>query len=242
MRTGGDMTSLMEGCAAVLLDRLEGEALWGLIVKSRSPSCGPRVAVHGPGARTRAQGLFLRMAEERFPLLPVEDDEALHFPEVREHFIRRLFTLKRWRDLVEGGTDRERLLAFHGRHRLLLRAHSGAHCREMDRLVARAAAHAPSGLYADYQRLLLGCIAHRTTTRRHAAVLVHVMGRLRQQLTADEREEMAEAIAAFRAGLIPQIAPVVLINHFLSRADVASLRGQLYLRPDPAEKALLSHA
>ena len=242
VRTGSDMTGLMEGCAAGLLDRLEHEALWGFIVKSRSPSCGPRVAVHGPAARSKAKGLFLRMAEERFPLLPVEDDEALHLPEVRDHFIRRLFTLKRWRDLVEGGAERKRLLAFHGSHRLLLGAHGEEYCREMDGLVARAAARAPSELYADYERLLLRCIAHRTTTRRHAAVLRHVMGRLKQRLTADERKEMEEVIAAFRAGLAPLIVPVTLVNHFLRRREVASLRDQLYLRPDPGEAALLYHA
>ena len=242
VRTGSDMTGLMERCAAGLLDRLQGEALWGFIVKSRSPSCGTRVAVHGPGERSKEKGLFLRMAEERFALLPVEDEKTLHLPEVREHFIRRLFTLKRWRDLVEGGADRGRLLAFHGRHRLLLRAHSEAHCREMGRLVARAGPCVPSELYADYQRLLLGCVARRTTARRHAAVLLHVMGRLKERLTADEREEMEEVIGAFRAGDAPLIVPAALINHFLRSDDAASLRDQFYLCPDPAEAALLYHA
>ena len=162
VRTGRDMTSLLETGCTGLLNRIERQALWGFIVKSRSPSCGPEVVVQGPRGPSTAKGLFVRMAGERFPLLPVEDDEALHCPEVRRHFLRRLFMLKRWRDLAKRGRNKERLLAFHDRHRLAMGACSEGHGRELDQLVARAHRVRPSRLYGDYERLLLECLSRCT--------------------------------------------------------------------------------
>lgn len=105
-RTGRDVTATMERTAAAILDRLEKEALWGFIFKSRSPSCGPSVAVRGAGGRLKGKGIFMAAWEGRFPLLPAGDADRMRSPEARSHFIVLLFTLKRWRETVEKGQAR----------------------------------------------------------------------------------------------------------------------------------------
>ena len=133
--TGRDLTAQMEKTAGVILERLEEEGLWGFIFKSRSPSCGPSVAVHGAKGPAKGMGIFRRLWEQRFPLLAAEDEDRMRIPDVRSHFIVRLFVLARWRDAIDKGMETSDLLDFHGRHALLLLSQSRSRFRDMERLI-----------------------------------------------------------------------------------------------------------
>ncbi len=85
-RTRRDMTEKMESWAERRVTELEKEKLAGFIFKSRSPSC----AVHGG-----AVGLFARAFMERFPQLPVEEDERLHDDALRAAFLGKLLAAGR---------------------------------------------------------------------------------------------------------------------------------------------------
>ena len=242
VRTGMDVTVPMERTAAAILARLEKEALWGFIFKSRSPSCGSSVAVRGASRPVRGKGIFVRAWEGRFPLLPSEDEDRMRSPDTRSHFVMRLFTLKRWRETVEKGAGAAALLDFHARHTLLLRAHSEEHFRKMEMLIAGAGAHPEAELTAAYGRLLLGALAGRATRAGHARALRRASAHLKGRWTADEKREAEGRIAAFRSGLAPLIEPQVLLGHCARKYDVHFLIGQRYLNPDPAEAMLLYHA
>ena len=88
-----DHTGRMLSWAGRRLAQLEGEDISGFIFKSRSPSCGVRDALVYPGGApaTTGAGLFVRALMERFPQLPVEDEERLHDPEIYEDFMKRAF-------------------------------------------------------------------------------------------------------------------------------------------------------
>ncbi|MGD0228914.1 MAG: DUF523 and DUF1722 domain-containing protein [Syntrophorhabdales bacterium] len=242
VRTGRDMTPLVEQALPAVLDRLEKEDLWGFIFKSRSPSCGPVAAIHGPRRGTKGRGVFARLFHERFPLLPAEDEGRLRDPDIREDFIGRMFTLKRWRDLVETGMDRPRLTDFHTRHKLLMLSRSRSHYREMGRLVAASAAYAPKDLFLRYRRLLLGGLTRRATVSKHVFVLSHIMGYFKKRCTADELREMEEKLAAFRAGLVPLGVPLARVHHYARKYKVSYLEDQFYVNPHPAEVMLLYHS
>ncbi len=239
--TGRDLTAQMEKTAGVILERLEEEGLWGFIFKSRSPSCGPSVAVHGAKGPAKGMGIFRRLWEQRFPLLAAEDEDRMRIPDVRSHFIVRLFVLARWRDAIDKGMETADLLDFHGRHALLLLSQSRSHFREMERLVDGVHRTA-AGLEADYSHLLLGALAKRAGRAGHAAALRRASAHLKGLWTQDEKQETEERIAAFRAGLVPLLAPQVLLGHYATKYDVPHLARQHYLKCDPAEAMLLYHA
>ena len=71
------------------LDTLTGEAVGGLILKARSPSCGKQVAVHGEGEPAFSPGLFARACRQRFPGLPIADEEELRDPAQLTDFLKR---------------------------------------------------------------------------------------------------------------------------------------------------------
>jgi uncharacterized protein YbbK (DUF523 family) len=106
-----DITARMGAWSRRRLAELDRLDLCGYVLKSRSPSCGRRsVPVHraaGPGAtQQRGTGLFARALIDRFPRLPVEEEEALHDRTRRERFVRRVLAYRRRLDRRTGGATR----------------------------------------------------------------------------------------------------------------------------------------
>lgn len=99
IRTGLDRTAAVQAWAARRLDALERERVCGFVFKSRSPSSGLRgIEVFGEGGEavsTDGVGVFARAFIERFPLLPVEDEERLGDVALRERFVERLIAAAR---------------------------------------------------------------------------------------------------------------------------------------------------
>ena len=71
------------------------------------------------------------------PGLAVKQDR-LSDPVLREMFLEKVFTLRRFRELLARRKSREGLVAFHTDHKLLLLSHGRKGYTELGRLVARA--------------------------------------------------------------------------------------------------------
>ncbi len=97
--TGIDHTERIVRWTEAKLRDIEGEELSGFIFKTRSPSCSCRECVEllDPRKRSviRVRGLFAGALMDRYPLIPVEDEESLADPGVREDFIRRISVFTR---------------------------------------------------------------------------------------------------------------------------------------------------
>jgi uncharacterized protein YbgA (DUF1722 family)/uncharacterized protein YbbK (DUF523 family) len=243
-KTKVDLTDQMVAWARRRVAELEKENLCGFIFMARSPSSGmERVKVydeHGVPHKTGV-GMFARIFMEHFPLLPVEENGRLCDARLRESFIERIFTLKRWREMLARGRTRGNLVDFHACHKLLLLAHSPKHCREMGRLVGQAKARRPTELFEQYQELLMAAMRLKATPRKHVNVLQHMLGYFKRQLAPDEKQEMLEVIEQFRRELIPLIVPVTLLGHYVRKYDEPYLSQQVYLHPHPAELCLRNH-
>jgi uncharacterized protein YbgA (DUF1722 family)/uncharacterized protein YbbK (DUF523 family) len=244
VRSGVDHTDRMLAWARPRVLELEKEGLCGFIFKSDSPSSGmERVKVYGPSGSPvkTGVGLFARVFMEHFPLLPLEEEGRLHDPTLRENFIEAIFTLKRWREMLALDGGRGALVDFHTRHKLLLRAHSLDHLRGLGKLVAQAAALPVAELYDRYQKLLLEALKRKTTCKKNTDVLYHLMGYFREDLSADEKQELRDLIDLYHRGLVPLIVPVTLISHYVRKYDQSYLKGQWYLHPHPLELQLRNH-
>lgn len=245
VKTRIDHTGRMLTWTRERLVMLEAEDLWGFIFKNNSPSCGPaRVKVHQRQGRPRKQGvgLFARSFMARFPLLPVEDEESLHDPQIRENFIERLFTLRRWREILAKKWTLAGLMHFHTWHKLLLLAHSPGHYRLMGRLVAGGKERSAPELADRYQTLLLEALKLQATNKKQANVLQHILGYFKKVLSAAEKRELLELIDAYRRGGLPLLTPLALINHYVRKYDQDYLQEQYYLHPHPLELLLRFHA
>lgn len=242
-----DLTARMTTYAARRVEELAGENLCGYIFKSKSPSSGmTRIKVYNEKGSPigHGVGLFARAFMDRFPLLPVEDEGRLHDDKLRENFIERIFTLKRWRDTLAGDGRTgltARIVAFTARHKLLLMAHSPQLARQIGRLTAEAANWPTDALRTAYETLLLRTLALPATPAKHTNVLQHIMGYFKKWLDSGEKEELSDVITSYRQGLVPLIVPVTLLTHYTRKYDVAYLKEQAYLRPHPLELRLRNH-
>jgi len=243
-RSKQERTDLLVSWARKRVVELEAENLCGFIFKSDSPSSGmERVKVYnekGMAVKTGI-GIFARIFMEHFPLLPAEDEGRLHDPMLRENFIERIFTLKRWREVLNQKTGRGKLVDFHAKHKLLILAHSSKHYQLMGKLVATQKSFSLKDLYNQYETLLMESLKLKTTPKKHTNVMQHMMGYFKEQLSVDEKKELLEVIDNYRGGYIPLVVPVTLINHYVRKYNQAYLKEQIYLKPHPPESQLRNH-
>jgi uncharacterized protein YbgA (DUF1722 family)/uncharacterized protein YbbK (DUF523 family) len=243
-RTNIDHTERMVQWARKRVQELGKEDLCGYIFKSGSPSSGmERVKVYdrnGVPAKVGV-GVFARIFMGHFPLLPVEEEGRLQDPKLRENFIERVFALKRWRETIAKKQSLGGLVDFHTKNKLLILSHSPAIHRAMGKLVAQGKQIPLGTLYERYQTLLLQALQMRTTAKKNANVLEHMLGYFKEQLSPDEKQEMLEVINRYRKSLFPLIVPLTLMNHYVRKYDQPYLKGQSYLNPHPVELQLRNH-
>jgi uncharacterized protein YbgA (DUF1722 family)/uncharacterized protein YbbK (DUF523 family) len=245
VRTGQDLTDRMSSWAKGRVRELEKEGLCGFIFKSDSPSSGmERVKVYNEkGMPEKAGvGLFAKTFMDHFPLIPTEEEGRLHDPKLRESFIESIFTLKRWREVAQEKKSLGNLVAFHTQHKLLLLSHSEKHYRAMGKVVAEGKKLPPTELYASYEILLLEALKLRTTVKKNANVLQHMMGYFKEQLSKDEKQEILEILDEYRKGYIPLVVPITLLNHYVRKYKEEYLGQQVYLNPHPVALQLRNHA
>jgi len=137
--------------------------------------------------------------------------------------------------------SRGNLVDFHTQNKLLILSHSPKHYQVMGKLVAQAKEVPIKELYTQYQILLTEALKLKTTAKKNANVLQHMMGYFRGQLSSDEKKELLEVIDLYRKELIPLIVPITLINHYVRKYDQPYLKKQIYLNPHPLELQLRNH-
>jgi uncharacterized protein YbgA (DUF1722 family)/uncharacterized protein YbbK (DUF523 family) len=242
--TKQDMTDRMIRWAQKRVAELKREDLCGFIFKSDSPSSGmERVRIYNEKGMPvkKGVGMFARIFMEHFPLLPVEDEGRLHDPDLRENFIERIFTLKRWREALAKKKGRGVVVDFHTVHKILILSHSPKHYQMMGKLVARAKEIPTKELYQQYQAILMEALQLKTTPKKNTNVLQHMMGYFKEQLSSNEKKELLEVIDHYRQEYIPLIVPVTLIQHYVRKYDQPYLKKQTYLTPHPLELQLRNH-
>ena len=244
IRTKQDMTERMVSWAKKRVVELEKEGLYGFIFKSDSPSSGmERIRVYNEKGMPvrKGVGIFARIFMDHFPLLPVEDEGRLHDPKLRENFIERIFTLKRWREVLTKKESRGNVVDFHTRHKLLILSHSPKHSQLIGKLVARAKDIPLKELYQQYQTILMEALQLKTTPKKNTNALMHMMGYFKEKLSSDEKQELLEVIDHYRDGYIPLVVPVTLISHYVRKYNQTYLNQQVYLNPHPLELQLRNH-
>lgn len=242
--SGEDWTDRMDAWANRILPGLDEEAICGFVLRHASPSCalmqGKLFSTRGEPPR-RQSGFFASRLIGRYPLLPVTTDDQLHTPLLRENFIRRIFVLKRWRELLSKGMQIGQLVDFHTRHKMLVRAHDLRGYRQLGRLLGESSIFNNAEIFAAYGALLFRSLALMATPSKNADVLMHAMGFFKKSLDSRDKQELLDMITAYKESRIPLLIPVTMLNHYARKHDRPYLTQQFFLNPDPAEQKLLNH-
>lgn len=238
-----DLTAQMQAFCTAKVKELEGEGLCGFIFKKNSPSSGLfRVKVYNNGVAAKSgSGLFAAAVARHFPLLPMEEEGRLNDPNLRENFIERVFSYRRWKDFLATGPTLGRLVEFHTAHKLLIMAHSPRFYSSLGALVGQGKDLPLPELLRCYEEQFMKSLALHATTKKNTNVLQHMMGYFKQQLSAEEKAELLDVIGQYHDNLTPLIVPLTLLRHYVRKYDQHYLNGQVYLSPHPAELMLRNH-
>lgn len=244
-KSKADHTEAMESWARSAMAQIDGWKLHGFVLKRASPSCGLfRVKVMNAKGMPehKGQGVFARELAARFPLMPMEEEGRLCDSVLRENFVERLFVNQRWQALLDEDPTPRGLVRFHTRHKLSLLAHDPEIYRELGRLVADAGRAEWAELTRAYGERMFAGLIRPASRGRHRNVLHHLMGFVKDRLTAVDKAELLETIDDYAAGLAPLLVPVTLLKHHLRRGEAPDwVHEQYYLEPYPKELMLRSH-
>jgi uncharacterized protein YbgA (DUF1722 family)/uncharacterized protein YbbK (DUF523 family) len=243
-KSGKDWTSAMRRFAGIRTSELAPLNLSGYIFKKNSPSCGvEKVRVYSSKdlATRDGRGLFAAAVIGKFPLMPVEEEGRLNDPALRENYIERVFAYARWQQTSAGAKSLGHLVQFHTTHKFLLLTHSERHYRQLGRLVANGKKQSLGRIYNEYGAVFMQALAIPASVKKHANVLEHMTGYFSQRLSPSERAELVELIRDYREQLVPLIAPITLIRHYVKKYAVDYLDQQIYLCPSPKELMLRNH-
>ncbi|HPX60259.1 MAG TPA: DUF523 and DUF1722 domain-containing protein [Deltaproteobacteria bacterium] len=242
-RTRVDLTGQMLAFCHSRTAAMETEDLCGYIFKSKSPSSGLyRVKVYNSGMPAKTgRGLFAAAVTERFPLLPMEEEGRLHDADIRENFLERVFSYRRWKDFLAGRPDLGALVEFHTRQKLLVMSHSIEAYRELGRLVAHGREQEQEELLRQYEQHFMSALALHATVKKQTNVLMHIMGYFKIQLDSSEKAELLEVIGQYHDRLVPLVVPLTLVRHYVRKYAQPYLQNQVYLSPHPAELMLRNH-
>ena len=196
----------------------------------------PRPRLSGQTPERSGRGVCVGTRREDAQL-PIEDEGRLNDARLRENFINRVFTLHRFRTLVESSPTARDLMAFHGEHKYLLLAHAPALTRHLGRLVAASSKKDIDMAYSRYEDAMMNA-RQAGEDWGHVNALQHIGGFLKGYLNSNTRSHLAETIDASCRGEIPLIAPITLLNHHLTSVGHQWVRQQRYLNPYPASLSL----
>ena len=244
IRSGTDHSRKMRDWAEKRLEELALLDLNGYVLKKDSPSCGmERVRIYDENgmARRTGSGIFAGLLIRRFEMIPVEEEGRLHDMSIRENFVERVFAHHRWQEFVKAGPQSRDLVVFHTRHKLTLSSHSSERYRKLGRLVADIGRRKINEVLQEYGHLFMEALRVRATARKHANVLFHILGFLKNQIDAEDKAELAASIDDYRKELVPLVVPMTLLQHHLRRHPVPWVLEQTYLNPYPAELMLRNH-
>ena len=232
--TKGDYTQSMLRWARKRALALKKKGLGGFIFKSKSPSCGVRkVKIYRENglAIPKGEGIFVKIFREHFPFMPIEDEEGIHDPKAFKNFIDKVFIFTRWRESLEQGLNREKLIKFHSQHKFLFLSHSPKQVRMMEDLIGKPQRFHHKELVDHYQAILMCLLQQEATAEKHANIMMVIAEKLASYLSSKDNEKLHDLIDFFVRGLVFHRVPLTLLNHYARKYKLSFLKNQAYLDP-----------
>lgn len=241
-----DVTEKVDAESQSILHRLAHMPLDGILLKAKSPTCGlERIKVYKVdktwlGAdQGLTSGWLASGFVRQFPLLPKEDEGRLEDAWLRKNFVLSIFTLARWRQMMQKPSVTA-LQEFHRRHKFLLQYKNEQILRKLGPLVAQESKHNLEEVCQSYHQELQTLLQTPSSRGAMINVLEHWLGFFKNQLSAEEKLQFKNQLEDFRAGIIPLIALLMRFEHWVMVHEVGYLADQWLLNPYPKSLALRS--
>ncbi len=238
--TSLDMTSRITGWAASAME--ESGIPDGIILKSRSASCGNRcVPVYpDPDAELslpgKATGIFAGILMEKYPDLPVETESRLEIPSVRRNFLTALYAGAGLRAMTRH-LSLAALQEFHARYKLLLMEWNPGRLHDLETITAGTGRSVERAL-DDYRKMFMHAMKKYPATGADINVLTHVLGFFSRAISPDEKKHFIDMLNLYKKKLVPSGECRGAIFSLVEKHGIDFLKDQTYFNPFPADMVL----
>ena len=89
-----------------------------------------------------------------------------------------------------------------------------------------------------YIQKFIEALMCKATPKSHTNVMLHLLGYIKKQASARDKQKVLLMIEEYRQGLVPLIVPLSLLKHFLETHGSDYVNGQAYLSPYPEQLGL----
>jgi uncharacterized protein YbgA (DUF1722 family)/uncharacterized protein YbbK (DUF523 family) len=232
--TKKDVTKDMIEFSNKFLDDLKID---GVILKSKSPSCGIKDVKIFPTEEQSAplrrdKGFFGGAVIEKFPLCPVEDEDRLRNHIIKEHFLRRIFTYASFRDVKKKKSINE-LIKFHSKNKFLIMSYNQKELKELGNITANKDKKPIIDVLTSYEYHLKLAFSKSPRCTSNINVLTHTFGYVSGKLNIEEKNLFFDSLEQFREGHIGLTAPINIMKSWIVRFDEEYLKEQTYFTPYP---------
>ncbi|MEY3001931.1 MAG: hypothetical protein RLZZ428_306 [Pseudomonadota bacterium] len=242
-KTSQEITTQLIDASSKEIDKIIQKPLCGIILKSKSPSCGLGSAViyrTNGYSETKGDGIFAQMCKEKFPLLPIEEEGRLIDPWLRENFMMQVFAYHDFELFKASSPTMQTLVAYHQSYKFMLQSKNDTSYRKLGNIVGNHDKLDFQELLHAYEILFKETIAHKSSIGKTRNVLEHMAGFLKDDMNAVEKKTLHEQIKDYHDKIIPLITPLSTIDMLAKAYDNRYLLSQKFLHPYPKELALRS--
>jgi uncharacterized protein YbgA (DUF1722 family)/uncharacterized protein YbbK (DUF523 family) len=242
-KTHQNVTDELEKFSIQELHKISAQPLSGIILKSKSPSCGLGSAIlyrTNGYSETKGDGLFAKLCKESFPLLPIEEEGRLQDPWLRENFIMQLFAYDDFEKFKKSNPGIKELIAYHQSYKFMLQSKNDSKYRELGKIVGNHEKSNFEALFESYETLFKKTIAIKSSIGKTRNVLEHMAGFLKKDINEVEKNTLHEQIRDYHDKIIPLITPLSTIGMLAKEYNMTYLLDQKFLDPYPKKLALRS--
>ncbi len=243
--TGEDVTDDMNSYIEKKLEELKTLALDGMILKSRSPSCGfKEVKMYKSHGKTQAisnksRGFFGGAMIDHFPELMIEDEGRLSNFNIREHFLTNVFTKASYKK-VKNTAKMKDLVQFHSHNKYLMMAYNQTQLKTLGKLVANHEKHAIGHVLELYEEHLTLLLKTTPQPKRVVNVIMHLLGYFSKNLSAQEKAYFLDLLEQYSQQRIPVSALMSVLKSWAIRFNNEYLLEQTIFEPYPKELITVS--
>ena len=241
-KTAEDLTQILDEHARAELQKIKSQNIRGLILKSKSPTCGlmsSKVYLENGFADGKDDGVFASMCRAEFGYFPMEEEGRLCDAWLRENFVMQLFA---YDDFEEFKVDANmgKLVEFHKSYKFLLQSKDEKTYRELGQIVGNHEQKGFDETLLEYEALFKMAISQKSSVGKTRNVLEHMSGFIKNFLDSYEKQMLHAQIEDYVAKIVPLVVPLSTLRLYATKYKVSYLLEQKFLDPYPKELALRS--
>ncbi|QOG11329.1 YbgA family protein [Arcobacter sp. FWKO B] len=217
----------------------------GVILKSKSPTCGmERVKVYMPSGIPDIKpdmGILTKELKKYFPLLPIEENNRLIDPWLRENFVMQIYAYNDFELFKNNNPSMGKLVEFHTSYKYLIMSKSNEAYKRLGNIVANRDKLPFEKVLESYEVEFKVTIDTKSSIKKTINVLEHCYGYIKNDISDVEKESFFESLDNFRDKLVPLILPLSILQMFINKHNCIYLKNQKFFSPYPKDLALRSN-